>query len=462
MFEYNLNDKIFVGDIYDRNTRVGNIYFKLIIYNNEVYAEETTSKIIFPISSEIINPSLYELSRKIKNQFYVKIYGKVHITGAQNIYGLNIRDWQHNQAKNKTTIYELDEYCKYFNNTFDYVINSEEIVNLNKLIKGEPKMNYYNFNNEYHSNYKDKTNVNDIAPKCCSKMNDYNNLTDVVGREKEIKELIKVSCILGKSVILLGEAGVGKTAIVEGLVSEINHTNKEFLKDKIVYELNTGSLLADTKYRGEFEDKLEDVIKFAKKYHQNIILFIDEIHTLYNLGRSDESPIDAINILKPYIEKGEITIIGATTYEEYNESILKDKAFSSRLTINKVEPLNNQEIKLIVMNYILFLERKYNIKVNLNESELINLADELINVTKHQDARYKILPIRIIKRIIESAFAEAIYEEHSIVELEDFISAILDNNELKLKDKKEYVLNLKSKLNGLKPQNNKLYVLTSK
>ena len=112
-------------------------------------------------------------------------------------------------------------------------------------------------------------------------------------------------------------------------------------------------------------------------------------------------------------------------------------------------------------------EKKYNIKVNLTEAELISLTEELINVTKHQDARYKILPIRIIKRIVESAFAEAIYEEHSKVELEDFISAILDSNELKLKDKKEYALSIKNKLNSVEPQNNhsqnnKLYVLSSK
>ena len=235
----------------------------------------------------------------------------------------------------------------------------------------------------------------------------------------------------------------------------------------MVYELNTGSLLAGTKYRGEFEDKLEDVIKFAQKYNQNVILFIDEIHTLYNLGRTEDSPIDAINILKPYIEKGEITIIGATTYEEYDESIARDKAFTSRLTINNVKPLDNRNVQLIIMNYVLHLERKYNIKVNLTEAELISLTEELINVTNHQDARYKILPIRIIKRIVESAFAEAIYEEHSRVELEDFISAILDSNELKLKDKKEYALSIKNKLNSVEPQNNhsqnnKLYVLSTK
>lgn len=466
MFDYKLNDRIFVADVYDRDTKIGYIYFKLIIYKGKVYAEEIFSKIIFPISSEIYRASLYELVNGTKYQFYVNTFSELRISNDGNIYGSNISKWKSNLAAKEINFNDISDYCNGFIHTFDYIIKSDEIIKLNELIRGEESMErYYDNDNNYVTNI-EKESIKKV-PKSCKEMNSRTNLTNVVGREKEIRDLIKVSCILGKSVILLGEAGVGKTAIVDGLVNEINQTNKQFLKDKIVYELNTGSLLAGTKYRGEFEEKLEDVIKFAQKYNQNVILFIDEIHTLYNLGRTDDSPIDAINILKSYIEKGEITIIGATTYEEYDESIARDKAFASRLTINNVKPLDNRNVQLIIMNYILLLERKYNIKVNLTEDELISLTEELINVAKHQDARYKILPIRIIKRIVESAFAEAIYEEHSGVELEDFISAILDSNELKLKDKKEYALSIKNKLNSVEPQNNhsqnnKLYVLSSK
>ena len=454
MFEYKLNDKIFVADVYDRDTNIGYIYFKLITYDNNIYAEEVLSKIIFPISSEIYRASLYELVNGTKYQFYVNTFSELRIGSDGNIYGSNISKWKNNLAAKEIDFKNLSEYFDAYISNLDYVIHSDEIMELNRTIKGDINMKNKDFDEIYEPSVEKITNKK--VPKACQNMNSRTNLTNVVGREKEIRDLIKVSCILGKSVILLGEAGVGKTAIVDGLVNEINHTNKQFLKDKVVYELNTGSLLAGTKYRGEFEDKLEDVIKFAKNYNQNVILFIDE-----------NSPIDAINILKPYIEKGEITIIGATTYEEYDESIARDKAFTSRLTINNVKPLDNRNVQLIIMNYVLHLERKYNIKVNLTEAELISLTEELINVTKHQDARYKILPIRIIKRIVESAFAEAIYEEHSKVELEDFISAILDSNELKLKDKKEYALSIKNKLNSVEPQNNhsqnnKLYVLSTK
>ena len=465
MFEYKLNDKIFVADVYDRDTNIGHIYFKLITYGNKIYAEEVFSKIIFPISSEIYRASLYELVNGTKYQFYVNTFSELRIGSDGNIYGSNISKWKSNLAAKEIDFKNLSEYFDAYISNLDYVIYSDEIMELNRTIKGYINMENKDFDEIYEPSVEKTTNKK--VPKACQNMNSRTNLTNVVGREKEIRDLIKVSCILGTSVILLGEAGVGKTAIVDGLVNEINHTNKQFLKDKVVYELNTGSLLAGTKYRGEFEDKLEDVIKFAQKYNQNVILFIDEIHTLYNLGRTEDSPIDAINILKPYIEKGEITIIGATTYEEYDESIARDKAFTSRLTINNVKPLDNRNVQLIIMNYVMHLERKYNIKVNLTEAELISLTEELINVTKHQDARYKILPIRIIKRIVESAFAEAIYEEHSKVELEDFINAILDSNELKLKDKKEYALSIKNKLNSVEPQNNhsqnnKLYVLSSK
>ena len=129
--------------------------------------------------------------------------------------------------------------------------------------------------------------------------------------------------------------------------------------------------------------------------------------------------------------------------------------------VSKLHYVELDKIKEFISTY------KNLFEMATTEAELISLTEELINVTKHQDARYKILPIRIIKRIVESAFAEAIYEEHSKVELEDFISAILDSNELKLKDKKEYALSIKNKLNSVEPQNNhsqnnKLYVLSSK
>ena len=216
------------------------------------------------------------------------------------------------------------------------------------------------------------------------------NFDEYIG-QSDVKENIKVFVSAAKMrntsldhVLLYGPPGLGKTTLSHIIANELG------------VNIKTAS--------GPTIEKSGDLAAILSTLEPYDVLFIDEIHTIYNLGRTEYSPIDAINILKPYIEKGEITIIGATTYEEYDESIARDKAFTSRLTINNVKPLDNRNVQLIIMNYVLHLERKYNIKVNLTETELINLTEELINVTKHQDARYKILPIRIIKRIVESCF----------------------------------------------------------
>ncbi|MED3764239.1 ATP-dependent Clp protease ATP-binding subunit [Ureibacillus terrenus] len=153
----------------------------------------------------------------------------------------------------------------------------------------------------------------------------------VVGREKEINDIIRILTRKNKNnAILIGSPGVGKTAIVEGLVQKI--VNKEVpnnLRDKVVYSLDMGSLLAGAKYRGEFEEKLKAVLNDVKKSNNRIILFIDEIHTIVGAGRTEGS-MDAGNIIKPMLARGELRCIGATTQDEYREYIEKDKALERR------------------------------------------------------------------------------------------------------------------------------------
>lgn len=152
-------------------------------------------------------------------------------------------------------------------------------------------------------------------------------------------------------------------------------------------------------------------------------------------------------------------MIGATTYEEYNDGLANDKAFISRFKISKVKPLNDKTINIIILNYILYLKRKYNLKVSLNESQIINLAEELLNIAKHQDIRYKINPIRLIKRIIESAFAEAVYQERLEVTISDFINSILESNEIIIQNKQEYIAKLNEKLGIQSSKKSKIYYL---
>lgn len=152
----------------------------------------------------------------------------------------------------------------------------------------------------------------------------------VIGREEEVQMLIEILCRKEKNnALIVGDAGVGKTALVEKLAQMMNHQEvPSLLQDKVLYELDLASVIAGTKYRGEFEDKLKKIIRKVKEDGQ-AILFIDEIHNLVGAGGA-EGAIDASNILKPYLARGEITCIGATTYEEYASLFEKDRALNRR------------------------------------------------------------------------------------------------------------------------------------
>ena len=192
MFDYKLNDRIFVADVYDRDTKIGYIYFKLIIYKGKVYAEEVSSKIIFPISSEIYRASLYELVNGTKYQFYANTFSELRISNDGNIYGSNISKWKSNLATKEVNFNDISDYCNGFIHTFDYIIKSDEIIKLNELIRGEESMErYYDNDNNYVTNI-EKESIKKV-PKSCKEMNSRTNLTNVVGREKEIRDLIKVS-----------------------------------------------------------------------------------------------------------------------------------------------------------------------------------------------------------------------------------------------------------------------------
>lgn len=152
----------------------------------------------------------------------------------------------------------------------------------------------------------------------------------VVGRQKEIERVIQILCRRTKNnPVLIGDPGVGKTAIAEGLAQKIIEGKvPELLRDKIIFSLEMGSLVAGTKYRGEFEERLKNLIDIIRQ-DKNIILFIDEMHTLIGAGGA-EGAVDAANILKPALARGEIQAIGATTFDEYKKHIEKDAALERR------------------------------------------------------------------------------------------------------------------------------------
>ncbi|ANF34279.1 AAA family ATPase [Borrelia turicatae] len=240
-------------------------------------------------------------------------------------------------------------------------------------------------------------------------------LNPLIGREKEIQSLIN---ILGRrnknSTILIGEPGVGKTAIVEGLAIKIaNKEIKNQLQNKVILQIDTSDLVSGTKYRGEFEERLNNIIKSIKN-NKDIIIFIDEIHTLIGAGNSEGS-IDAANILKPVLSRSAIQIIGATTYDEYRKHISKDKAFTRRFQTISIKEPDEKETLNIINNIIKNFEDYHGVTyekeaienvIKISSQYLINKrfpdkAIDLIDIAgaqkKQKETNKKIINVEDIK-----------------------------------------------------------------
>jgi len=199
-------------------------------------------------------------------------------------------------------------------------------------------------------------------------------LDPVIGRENEIRRLMQVLSRRTKNnPVLIGEAGVGKTAIVEGLAQKINQGNvPESLKDKEIIALDLGALIAGTKYRGEFEDRVKALLKEINRSSERYILFIDELHTLVGAGAA-EGAIDASNLLKPALARGELRAIGATTLKEYQKYIEKDPALERRFQPIYVKEPSVEDTIAILRG----IKAKYEVHhgLRINDSALVAAAE---------------------------------------------------------------------------------------
>ena len=220
-------------------------------------------------------------------------------------------------------------------------------------------------------------------------------LDPVIGRAKEIRRVIQILCRRTKNnPVLIGEAGVGKTAIVEGLAQEISSgVVPEIILDKKVITLDLALMVAGTKYRGQFEERIKAVMDEIRKCG-NIILFIDELHTIVGAGAA-EGAMDASNIFKPALSRGEMQCIGATTLSEYRKHIEKDSALDRRFQSVKVEPPSLADA----------IEILKGIRVKYEEHHKVEFTDAAIESATKLSDRYitgRFLPDKAIDVIDES------------------------------------------------------------
>ncbi len=221
----------------------------------------------------------------------------------------------------------------------------------------------------------------------------------VIGRKEEIERIIQILCRKTKNnPVLIGEPGVGKSAVVEGLAKEIVDGNvPEHLKDKIIFSLDIGSIIAGTKYRGAMEEKLKDAINTIKE-NNNIIVFIDELHTLAQAG-GKEGEVSPADILKPYLARGELQTIGATTTDEYRKYIETDKALERRFQPIIVAPPSVEDT----------IEILKGLRENYEAFHKVSLSDEAIEAAAKLSDRYimdRFLPDKAID-LIDEAMSKA-------------------------------------------------------
>jgi ATP-dependent Clp protease ATP-binding subunit ClpB len=271
----------------------------------------------------------------------------------------------------------------------DAGLNEKDVKLAIKELRGNSTVTDANAENSYQALNKYAKNLNQLAEQ--------GKLDPVIGRDDEIRRVIQILSRRTKNnPILIGEPGVGKTAIAEGIAHRIvKGDTPENLKTKTVYSLDMGSLIAGAKYKGEFEERLKAVVKEVTQSDGDIILFIDEIHTLVGAGAS-EGAMDAANILKPALARGELRAIGATTLNEYQKYFEKDKALERRFQkVNVEEPDTEDAISIL-----------RGLKERYETHHKVRIRDEAIIASVELSQRYisdRFLPDKAIDLMDEAA-----------------------------------------------------------
>jgi ATP-dependent Clp protease ATP-binding subunit ClpA len=339
---------------------------------------------------------------------HVQSSGKNEVTGANILVALFAERESH-----ATFFLQEQEVTRY------------DVVNF--ISHGITKVDNFAYGGSFDSSSTSNNNkaaTNSPLETYCVNLNkkaEQNKIDRLIGRTVEIDRLAQILCRRTKNnPLLVGDPGVGKTAIVEGLALKIfNNEVPEILKSHVIFSLDMGTLIAGTRYRGDFEERLKLIIKEIEK-NKNYILFIDEIHTLVGAGSTSGSSMDASNMLKPALQAGNIRCIGSTTYNEYRLFFEKDRALQRRFQkIDVPEPTIEEAYKIMYgirskyekFHNVKFTDASIKASVDLSSKYIgnkklpdksIDIIDELgsSEVLKSENQRKKILDVEDIERIV--------------------------------------------------------------
>ena len=290
-----------------------------------------------------------------------------------------------------------------------YFLQEQEVTRydvVNFISHGITKIDNFSYTDNFSSSHKTSNSVKNSAldTYCINLIQkaEKNNIDALVGRTQEIERITQILCRRTKNnPLLVGDPGVGKTAIVEGLANKIFHNQvPDVLKDNVIYSLDMGVLIAGTRYRGDFEERLKAIINEIEK-NKKFILFIDEIHSLIGTGSTSGNSMDAANMLKPALQSGQIRCVGSTTFAEYRQYFEKDRALQRRFQkIDVAEPTVEEAYKIM-----------YGLKNKYESFHKVKYSDEAIRASVDLSYKYignKKLPDKSIDIIDELGSYESL------------------------------------------------------
>jgi ATP-dependent Clp protease ATP-binding subunit ClpA len=271
-----------------------------------------------------------------------------------------------------------------------YGLQKSDVIN---FLIGEEQSSQMNGGSILQANQKKKTSSIEKYTRNLNHLAEDGKIDPIIGREFQINDIIQTLERKKKNnVILVGESGVGKTAVVEGLAYKIvNGEVSDKVKDYVIYSLDIASLLAGTKYRGDFEERLKDIIEELTK-NKNSILFIDEIHMIMGAGSGNTSSIDLANMLKPALQNGEIRCIGSTTYDEYRQTFETDAALVRRFNlVNVDEPTISQAKEILIKNAHIY-EDFHKLKIDKEAIEAsVDLSVQYMHNKRLPDKAFEVI-----------------------------------------------------------------------